>query len=517
VACKKPKTGSPEIITPKPTEPAVISTRAQLTKDSIFLYAKEVYLWNDALPTYELFNPRKYILPVELDNYNKELFDITQLKINPSTGKPFEFKSATSTQPKYSYIKDADSDKAPTGTVPSVSLITLEGIGSDFGIALAAVGSKSSYQIYLRYVSPNSSAAKNLLNRGDVITEINGRTFGSNYDSEVIFINTALDQTSLSLSGKKSDGSPFTKTLTKSTYTSSPIYKDTIITSGIKKIGYLAFARFSNPNNATAPLNKSFAKFLAGGVTDLVVDLRYNGGGYVATAEVLANLIAPNTLSGSTMFTEYFNSTMQSGNATILKKQPLLSNGKSQYQNGNLVTYFNIDYSIAANGKKFQKIAGLSALTKVVFLVSSSTASASELVINVLKPHMDVKIVSSKDNSGNANTYGKPVGFFPVTIDKYDVYFSMFETKNSKGEGDYYAGFAPNVIAFDDVTRDFGDPQESEFKAAINYLVNNSLTAKSPVATIMGTTVTLSSSDLRNIGNDESFKGMIETRYILKK
>ncbi|HEY0900447.1 MAG TPA: carboxyl-terminal protease, partial [Sphingobacteriaceae bacterium] len=88
VSCKK----DPKAVPEPPVTPPAQGSRAELTKDSIFLYAKVVYLWNDALPTYEQFNPRKYTSgATEIDNFNKELFDITQLKIDPQTGRPYEY------------------------------------------------------------------------------------------------------------------------------------------------------------------------------------------------------------------------------------------------------------------------------------------------------------------------------------------------------------------------------------------------------------------------------------------
>ena len=501
--------GEDEIVSP------VDGTRSDLTKDSIFLYAKQIYYWNDALPSYEVFNPRKYKqYSDQLDNYYKELFDITQLKINPATGKPYEYVSSTANYPKYSYITDAESQNPTTsnsGTLPSVSQVTLEGVGTDFGIALSAVGTTSSYQIYIRYVSKGSPADRNSLSRGDVITEVNGTKLGANFASDQHTVNTAFDLPSIRISGKKPNGTTFARTLTKMTYFSSPVYKDTVITTGGKKIGYLSFARFSNPSNATGPLNEVFKRFSDNQLTELVIDLRYNGGGYVSTAEYLANLIAPSSLDGNVMFTEYFNQTMQRGEATILKKQPLLNdNGQPRYSNGKLVTYFDVDYSVAENTYKFDKIGALANVKNVVFIVTENTASASELVINVLKPYVNVKIVGEK-------SYGKPVGFFPITIDKYDIYYSMFESKNSKGEGGYYQGFTPDRATPDDVTHDFGDPQEASFAAAIQYLTSGSFPSTASVTTkILGKSVTLSSNTINQVSPEKSFKGMIEDGKRLK-
>ena len=506
--CKKEPRVVPDPIIPGP--PSASGTRAQLTKDSIFLYAKEAYLWNDVLPSYEQFDPRKYIQsPSELENFNRELFDITQIKINPATGRPYEFVSPSAPYPKYSYITDHES-KDPSRAGVKVSEVTLEGVGTDFGFALTGVGSETVYQIYIRYVNPGSPAAKAGLNRGDILTQINGRTLGSNYASDANFINAAFDQQNISIAGRKASGTSYTRSLSKVTYNSNPIFQDTVIASGARRIGYLAFARFSNASNAEGVLNQAFTRFASNGVTDLVIDLRYNGGGYVSTAEYLINLIAPSRLNGTVMFTEYYNELLQSGKAEILKNQPLTDNNDRQrYSNGRPLTYFDVDYSVAGNTNRFAKKGPLDGISKVVFIVTGNTASASELVINSLKPHLDVKIIGER-------SYGKPVGFFPIKIDKYDVYYSMFQSKNSLGSGDYFQGFPPDASSADDVTHNFGDPQEASFASAIKYLTQGTFTSSVSSVKVMGKSVSTSSVRFMDVDQDESFKGMIETRVRVK-
>jgi C-terminal processing protease CtpA/Prc len=204
--------------------------------------------------------------------------------------------------------------------------------------------------------------------------------------------------------------------LLRTKYTSNPVLKDTVLTTANVKVGYLAYARFSTTENSEAVLNAAFAKFSVQNVENLIIDLRYNGGGYVSTARQLINLIAPVSLNGSLMFSETYNSMMQNGQATILKNQPVRDqNNKIIYQNGKMVTYADYSYAKSTNSFNFSKLGNLNNVKKVVFIVGGGTASSSELVINCLKPHIDVKIVG-------AQSYGKPVGFFPIRIDKYDVY-----------------------------------------------------------------------------------------------
>ncbi|HEY1007442.1 MAG TPA: S41 family peptidase [Sphingobacteriaceae bacterium] len=519
-SCKKEPSPEPVNTDPPVTNPS--GTRMQLTLDSIYLYAKEVYYWNDAIPAQDVFNPRQYTTRSgDLNNFNAELFAITQLKINPETGKAYEYvegeNGMNAGYPKYSYIRDK-ADENPTSATASrsVSSVDLEGNGNDLGLALSAIGTNSNFEVRIRYSSPGSPAEKAGLGRGDLINTFEGRTVGTDFQNEVGFINNAMAGSTVKLAGRKKDGSAFNVTLTKAVYKSSPIYKDTILTSGSKKIGYLAYARFSNTTNSDAALKKTFADFAAGGVTDLIIDLRYNGGGYVHIAELLSNLIAPSSLNGKVMFREKFNSTMQSGKATILKNQPLLdANDKPQYEGGELVTYFDIDYSEENNVHHFEKKGTLDGIQNVVFIVTGSTASASELVINNLKPHMNVKVVGKQ-------SYGKPIGFFPITIqNKYDVYYSMFTSINSAGETDYYAGFVPDVDVADDVTRDFGDPAELSLAAAIRQIPGTSTTIAATRALsslkIKGQTVSSSAVKTRDVTPETDFTGMIESRFKRKK
>ena len=504
--CKKDKiTPITSVVTPPPTSN---SSRSDLTKDSIFLYAKEVYLWNDALPTYDVFNPRKYNTSTnQLTNFNAELFAITQLKINPTTGKPFEFLPERPTSPKYSYIEDLVASGKLTFAPDESSAVGLDGQGDDLGYSLALIGTNSSYKIYFQYTSPGSPSALAGLGRGDYFDEINGRKVGTDFPSEQSFINSAINESTITIAGQKKNGTTFKVTLNKAKYNSSPIYKDTILTAGIKKVGYLSYARFSNTENSVAALNNVFAKFTSAGVKDLIIDLRYNGGGFVSTAQHLLNLIAPTSLNTKTMFSEAYNSTMQSGAATILKNQVLKDqNGKSQFSNGRIVTYADLNYSVAANTFKFNKEGSLTDVTKVVFITTDRTASASELVINSLKPYLDVKIVGKK-------SYGKPVGFFPIRIDKYDVYYSMFSTTNSLGQGNYFDGFPVDSEKADDVTRDFGNPQEISTSAALAYintgLFTNSTSSKT--MSINGVSRTPESVMIKEVFEPAGFKGMIAT------
>ncbi|WP_343670385.1 S41 family peptidase [Chitinophaga sp.] len=448
VACRKDHDTDTE--TPvSPTE----GTREQFTLDSIYLYAKEIYLWYDALPDYTTFNPRQYATGSNvLTNYEKELYVITQLKTNPSTGYSYEYSGYAGT-PKYSFIDDGSLTGGRLGTV------SLADKGDDFGLSLSA-----SSDIRIRYVNPNSPAAQAGLQRGFKVTQINGTAVST---SNTSFIEAALNSNSISMTIVDNNGTTGKVNLTKSNYSTNPVMKDTVLTAGSQKVGYLAYSRFSVLSSSQTPLESAFSKFVASGVTSLIIDLRYNGGGYTTTAEELVNLIAPSTLNGKTMYTEYFNQLLQDGKAPILKQQVYLdANGNTVQYNGHTATYADLDYSVSGNTYKFSKAGSLNGVKQVVFIVSGNTASASELVINSLKPYLTVKLVGSQ-------TYGKPVGFFGVKIDAYTVYMSNFYMQNANGDGDYFQGMTPDIAASDDVTHDFGDANETCIAAALSYLAGS--------------------------------------------
>jgi hypothetical protein len=196
---------------------------------------------------------------------------------------------------------------------------------------------------------------------------------------------------------------------------------------------------------------------------------------------------------------------MQSKKATILKNQPLLNTAGQS-----IGTLFDDDYTVSGNTTTFQKKGNLSGVKNIVFIVSKNTASASELVINSLKPIITVKLVGE-------TTYGKPIGFFPITLEnKYDVYFSMFETRNSKDAGGYYTGMVPDKTGYefatDDTMYDFGSVKDDCTATAIGLLAPGvTVTGQ---AKLSATANRSTSTRLHAIGNRSGgeFVGMIENR-----
>jgi len=447
VSCKK---NNKTPVTTLPTGPSKNGSTVQLIEDSIYLYAKEDYLWFDQLPTYAAFQPRSFTNPEDLTALGNELNALSQYAINPATNAPYEYYANAPGQAKYSFIDNGTETAA------------LNGVKGDFGFDLQY---NLVNDLRIEYVYPGSPAGLAGLTRGCQITSINGNSnisydgvisgvvYGTGTSTNLNFVNNAVfNSGTITLTVTTLSGNMKTVNLTTTSYNVNPVLKDTIYTetSG-KKLGYIVFNSFVSDAVANPLLNAAFANFATQGISDLVVDLRYNGGGYVSTAEYLDNLIVPPAKTGTLMYNTYYNSNLVSG------KDPLIT---SQFG--------PVDFSVAANAVNFAKQGSLN-INRVFFIITGQTASASELTINNLRPEMDVEFVGSQ-------SYGKPVGFFGLAINKYTMFTPEFSIENSAGQGGYYQGFTPGstgypgVNDFDDLTKDFGDPSEVLLKHILTYV-----------------------------------------------
>jgi hypothetical protein len=476
--------------------PSKTGTTMDLIKDSIYLYTKEDYLWHDAIPDYAAFNPRSFSGSDDLSALQKEVDALSQYKTNTTTGRPFEYYEPSPGEAKYSFVDDGSESSR------------LNAVTGDFGFGLVYI---SVDDLRIKYVYPNSPADQQGIKRGYKITRINDHSGSSltydNGSNTNYVINAYSNSSTISMTLKRPDNTTFEANLNATTYTVQPVLTHKVITSGTHKIGYIVFNSFTSPSTAQPGINAAFADF--GAITDLVVDLRYNGGGYVSTAEYLDNLIVPSSKSGTLMYNTYYTDNLVNHKAPLLKNQ-VRSDG------GGLYNLADQDYSVAANVTKFAKQGSLN-ISRVFFIVTGSTASASELTINNLRPVMDVKLIGS-------TTYGKPVGFFDIDINKYQLYIPEFSTKNSAGQGDYYDGLTPGdaiqgVEDNDDVTKDFGDVTETLLAHAINYVKTGTFSLSQQVQSTSRLN-TFSIQQTNQIGlklNPHKFMGMIFDKSLKRK
>lgn len=447
-------------VNPTPTPPADTTTKPtktgtalDLIKDSVYLYDQEEYLWYSSLPAYASFKPRTITGADDKTALDNEVNKLSQFAINPATHQPYEYYPDAPGEAKYAFIDD--------GTVGQ----EIGGTKGDFGFQ---PGYQTSTDLRVAFVYPGSPADQQGMKRGYKITSINSRTslsydlgsFGDGSGNNYNFITNAIFYSSeVKMTMLKPDGTTLTVDLSTADYTVNPVLNYKTITQGSHVIGYIVFNSFTDPSNATPKLDAAFSYFAAQGVTDLVVDLRYNGGGSVATAEHLDDLIVPASKNGTKMYTAYYNDKLQADKYPLLATQYQINPGDFKPENNTAV---------------FNKVGSLN-VNRVFFIMTYGTASASELTINNLRPEMDVQFV------GNTS-YGKPVGFFSIPINKYDYYTPEFSVANSAGTTDYYQGFTPGqastpgYLANDDITKDFGDTSEGLLASIINYVGTGSYT-----------------------------------------
>lgn len=442
-ACKKDKPGGGDNNNDDGSGPPATGTVLDKLRDSVYLYPKETYLWYNQLPSYKNFQPRNYVSADTITGLNNEVDKLSQYAINPATRKPYEdyFGSGTA---KYSFIDD--------GAVSN----ELGGNGGDFGFS---VFYPTDPDLRVKYVYPGSPAASAGIKRGYKITKINGRTdltYDNGGSTTQFVINAYANSKTISMTLIKYDGTPINVTLNTANYTINPVitYKTLTTTSG-KQVGYMVFNSFTDKTNAGPKILEALSSF--SGLSDVIIDLRYNGGGSVETAEYFDNLLVPASKNGTKMYTAYFNDKLTNDNYTLFKKLYDIPNGF---------------FSVSNQTVDFQKQGSFN-FSRIIFLVGSGTASASELTINNLLsiPSLDIELIGDQ-------TYGKPVGFYGIDINKYQLYMPMFSTKNASGNGDYYDGMTPGSdaykgkIATDDLTKDFGDPDEGLVSQAL-YFVDN--------------------------------------------
>ena len=453
-ACKKSEPGNEPI---NPDQQQIISNL-----DSIYLYAKQIYLWNDQLPEHDKFNPERFYNTEAngLTAYKNEIFAFTRFALNPATGKAYELNATEPLLPRYSTIIKSNVNTIQENKNEVLQLKEANPFGLSFY--------QNDTAIRILYVDVNSPAGKSGLKRGDRIMEINDQST-VNPSAFIGPWKNAIQNSFVKLTITNGAGESRQVRLTGTYYEHNPVLKHVVLNSGERKIGFIAYNSFTDEGNSSRFLAPVFTEFSQKGISELIIDLRYNGGGYQNTAVYFANQICPPKAKGAVMFTEHYNQMMQQGKAEILSRQLLRdSNNEPFYIDGRLATLYDIDYSVGANTVTFDTNNGLAHINKIYFIVSDQTASASELLINVLKPYIDVKLIGvSASGQQQVHTYGKPVGFFDIDIDKYELYVAMYQNKNANNEGDYYEGFLADYSTLDDPSHDFASLDDPAIQIAL--------------------------------------------------
>jgi C-terminal processing protease CtpA/Prc len=389
VACKK----EPDV-TPTPATPPS-GTKLDV-RDSVYAYVQLAYLWTNLLPSAADFKPQSYVTP-------EALFEGVK---------------------KYSPLDAAGKNVDKWSYITTISAYNQQQSGGQTGSTGLYLAFNTTTDLRVRFVLPNSPAAQQGLTRGWKVLKVNGVAGTSD---NVAAINTELGKATLELEVQDAAGATVTKTVARGTYNTKMVFDRRVLDVDGKKVGYLNLFQFVE--SANAELTEAFNLFESNNISDLVIDLRYNGGGNLAVAEHFANLLAPTAANGKVFYNQAFNDKLKATN--------------------------DRSYTV-------KKTNGLN-LSRVFFITSTNTASASELMINSMKVYVPVFLVGEK-------TYGKPVGQQARQVGNYYPFATAFKYTNANKEGDFFDGIPVQKTQIDDLTRSFGDPNEARLAEALSYI-----------------------------------------------
>jgi C-terminal processing protease CtpA/Prc len=274
-----------------------------------------------------------------------------------------------------------------------------------------------------------SPAAEAGLQRGARFLEINGRTVAdlvATGDLDSIFGASEVGITA-TIRFRDRGGREHSASMVKRMVTIPPVGLVQTFDSGGRKVGYILLKNFVTPT--TPALDDAFSRLAADGVDDLVLDVRYNGGGLVSVAQHLAGLIGGDR-TRDRLFVRFVH------------------NDKNTSRDASLT---------------FPGPANALGLQRLVVIATQSSASASELMISGLRPYLSVTVVGDR-------TFGKPVGQYSFEFCDKVLHPVSFSARNALDEGDYFGGIAADCRAADDLTRAFGDEREASLAEALRFL-----------------------------------------------
>ncbi len=360
------------------------------SEDSVYFFVDEVmkywYLWDDELPYLDVF---------QFDSPSKLL---DALIYNPPD--------------RWSFI-----DKAET-----IESLFDEGeyLGFGFMLKFDAYGN-----LRVPVVYENSEAYELGIRRGNIVSTLNGVSATLFNDYESFF-----DYEPATFTFEIYDNNEILHTITLGKTTialNGVLFSDIYNVSG-QKTGYIVYDSFLAYSQEE--LEEVVSYFQANNISELIVDLRYNGGGYISLAQELCEMIMPADITGEVFYTSVHN-----------------DKRAAEYNTSFYLSEIDLNLD----------------LDRVFFITTDMSASASELVINSLEPHMEVLTIGTP-------SHGKPVAMYGFTFQDWVMFPVTAQLLNAVGYGDYFDGLTPDCTAEDGLIYDWGDETEPSLSQAFHYI-----------------------------------------------
>jgi carboxyl-terminal processing protease len=319
----------------------------------------------------------------------------------------------------FSYVTSRASNRAFFGASQYVG----------FGVSWSVLGG----QLRVLQVFPGSSASEAEIARGDRIVSIADQPVATLIAENRLNEVLGPEEIGLSIRVEFENRSGVRRGafLTKRVVTIPTVSLTRTYDVQGRRVGYIFFRNFVEPSFAA--LDEAFAELTTARVNDLVLDLRYNGGGLVSVAQHLASLIGGVRTQGQVL-AEYAHNDRNTHRNEVLRFE---------------------DKPNAVN------------LDRLIVITTPSSASASELVINALRPFISVVIIGDR-------TYGKPVGQYGIDFCDKTLAPVAFSLRNANGQGDFFGGFPPDCVAPDDVEHALGDAAEGSLREALTFAATGS-------------------------------------------
>lgn len=457
-----------------PEIPEETTTEGQEINKWIYNVMDEWYLWYDEMPESS---------SLDYSSDSQEFYQ--SLLIVPKDGVIIN--------DEFHYFSTLEETKATRATSES----------STYGLYYINYSDQNSRHYFqILYVMPNSPAEKAGLKRGDIVYAINDKTITGSQELSsggpltLTLADVNIDENNLLNFVERTDKVE----LGNSEDVNEVIITQKVIDKGDKHIGYLVYNAFeTGPNNENNNFNTQLCEIFKGfkdeGVNELVLDLRYNGGGRLSCALMLASMLAPE---------EDLNNEGEFARLKYNKKKTtsIFGNNSVNYYSDKFDKNY---YSASSNKYKYTDSDGVNLdLKRLYVLVGGSTASASELIINGLRPYYDVVVIGTK-------TIGKNVGSNQFEND--DKTWKMnpicFYIYNKEMKNDYDDGFTPDIEidefrpSFTNII-DFGNLNEPLLKVAIEHIMGTYNATKSTKSTSF-----IEDSNIKVVGKSAPIKALL--------